>query len=105
IVGVVVFHLYGIGAVASQNMLAETWGEPLDLVLNACSHIVLGTAGDVAVRPDGMLASRGARGVEEALLGQQHKGPLGMLSLPDCPFSLGNLGLRSAYMDRSSKFT
>ena len=46
----------------------------------------------MTVCPGGMLSGRGARRIEEALLRQHHKRPLGMFPLPDLCLCTGNLG-------------
>src|SRR5579883_3380944 len=56
----------------------------------------------MAIRPDGMLACRGACRVEEALLGQQHVGTLCMLAPPDGALGVGNLSQGTTNMYGSS---
>ena len=63
-----------------EYALPEAGGEAFDLGLYPPRHVEGRAVGDVAVRPDRVLALRSARGVEEALLGEQDKGPLGVLS-------------------------
>src|SRR5215813_2736054 len=57
--------------------------------------------GDVTVSPGDMLPSRGAGGIEHALLSHQHKWAIGQPSIPRGLLGRGNLGQCSAEMDRS----
>src|SRR5947209_16790137 len=52
----------------------------------------------MAVRPEGMFSLRCARGIEEALLGRQHKWLFGMLTSPYRIFRGSNLGKSSPHM-------
>ncbi len=63
--------------VPRHDHVAEARGEPLDLALDRLGHVGVGAVRDVAVGPQRVRALRGARSVEEALLGDEHVGPPG----------------------------
>ncbi|HET9754394.1 MAG TPA: lipase maturation factor family protein, partial [Myxococcales bacterium] len=90
-VRVVRLDLAGSGDGARQHGLPESRREPLELRLDARSHVHRRAVGDVAVGPEGVL-SRGRTGVvEEALLRDEDEGSLGMLAAGDGGLARGDL--------------
>src|SRR5215207_5480230 len=88
-VGVLPFEIRRPGDALRKNTVPETGGETFYLRLDPLGHVEGRAVWDVAVGPDGMLALGGARLVEEALLGEQYKEPLGVFpagdgALPRC---------------------
>ena len=61
-----------------EHDVAEPGREPLDLALDRRRHVDRRAVGHVAVRPQRVPARRRAAGVDQALLGDEHEGPLGM---------------------------
>ncbi len=98
-VGVVPFEVRRSPGAAGQDTVPETGGEALYLGLYPPGHVEGRPVRDVAVGPDGVLARGGARGVEEALLGEQDEGPLGVLSARDGGLTGGDLIQRAAEVD------
>src|SRR5829696_5317457 len=78
-VGVLPFEIRRPGDALRKNTVPETGGEAFYLRLDPLGHIEGRAVWDVAVGPDGVLALRSARLIEEALLGEQDERPLGML--------------------------
>src|SRR5918994_179557 len=79
-VGVLPFEIRRPGDALRENTVPETGGETFYLRLDPLGHIEGRAVRDVAVRPHGVLALRSAGGVEEALLGEQDKESLRVLS-------------------------
>src|SRR5215204_2314146 len=75
-VGVLAFEIGRSGDALREYALPEAGGEAFYLGLDPPRHVEGRAVRDVAVRPHGVLALRSAGGVEEALLGEQDKGPL-----------------------------
>ena len=82
-----------------QDAIPKTRRESFDLALDSLGHVKGRAVRDVAVSPNGVLARRGARGVEERLLHEQHVRFFGMLALPRVTFGLRDLGQRAAEMN------
>ena len=99
VVRVVVLEVGGAHHVASEDPVAESRGEPLDLVFDGLGAILRRPVGDVAVRPAGVLAGGRSGGVEKARLDDDREGPLGVLSVPDSGLGLGDLRKRAAHVD------
>src|SRR5919112_2865411 len=89
-VGVLAFKLGRPGDGLREYALSEAGGEAFDLAFYPARHVEGRAVGDVAVRPHSVLALRSARGVEEALLGEQDKGPLRVLSPGDGGLARGD---------------
>src|SRR5207302_9773063 len=100
VVGVVALHLRGVQRVARKNAVVKARRETLDLRLDARGHVHIAAAGDVAVRPGGVLACWCARWIEEALLRQQDKRSLRDNSSRDVTLCRGHLRQRPAYVNR-----
>src|SRR5215218_283874 len=95
-VGVLPFEICRPGDDLRKNTVPETGGEALYLRLDPLRHVEGRAVWDVAVGPHGMLAFGGARLIEEALLGEQDKRPLGMFPAGDGGLAGGNLVERAA---------
>lgn len=52
------FEVGAVHDVPPKNAIAETWSEPLDLVLYGAGQVAEGTARDVTIRPRDVLAFR-----------------------------------------------
>src|SRR5215207_5981372 len=90
-VGVLPFEIRRPGDALRKNTVPETGGETFYLRLDPLRHVEGRAVRDVAVRPHGVLALRSAGGVEEALLGEQDKGPLRALLPGDGGLASGDL--------------
>ena len=84
-----------------QDTIAKTGREPLDLLLDRRRHVAIGTMRHVAISPERLLISRRSRSIENTLLCDEHKGPLGVTALCDLPLARGNFLQRSAEMQRA----
>src|SRR5215212_6088402 len=76
---------------SGQDAVLNAGGETFYLGFYPFGHVEVGAVGNVAVGPDGVLALRGARAVEEALLGEQDEGALGVFAPKDGGLSGGDL--------------
>jgi hypothetical protein len=74
-------------------------GEALDLALDGRAHIDGRAVRNVAVPPRRVLAGRSTCVVEQALLREQHEGPLRLPSFPGGALRLGDLRRRAAEVD------
>ncbi len=83
-----------------EDAVAKARRESFDLLLDLFAHINAGAERHVTISPEGMLTSRRARCVEEALLRYENEGPLGMSALRDYPLPGGNFVKRSAEVHR-----
>ena len=66
---------------ACEDTIAKAGCEAFDLRFDGVEHVDLGAVGDVAIGPSGVLPCRGAGGVEEAGLGEQDEGMVGMATV------------------------
>src|SRR5439155_312774 len=76
--------------------VAEPWGEPLELRLDAPGHVDRRSVRDVAVRPNRFLPAGPARTVEKALLAHEHEGMFGDATPRHVLFALADLVERPA---------
>lgn len=97
-VGVHGLKVRGSENAASENAIAKTRGEALDLRFEGVEHVHGGAVGNVAVGPGGVLPSRGARGIEETGLREEDEGAVGMAAVADGVFGGGNFFGASAEM-------
>src|SRR5581483_5132377 len=81
-VGIFPFQLDRAPDGTRQNAFAKSRRKTLHLRLDARQHVEITSIRHVAVTPGGVLAGRGARGIEQTVLRQQHERLLRMLSPP-----------------------
>lgn len=77
----------------------ESGGEPFDLCFEARQHVDGGSVRDVAIGPGGVAIGGGARGVEEARLGQEDEGSFGVVAGAHRFFGGGDFFESSAQVD------
>ncbi len=81
-VGIQSFQLHGIFRVARKHQIAKPGSEALDLGFDCFGHILGRPVRNVAVSPARVAPCRGARGIKEAWLRQQHERHPGNCSIP-----------------------
>src|SRR5581483_8096297 len=84
---------------ASEHEVAEAGREALDLRLDRVGHVAGPAVRDVAVRPRRVLPLRGARRIEERVLGEDHERPVDRTAPPGSPLRRRDLVERAAEMD------
>ncbi len=82
-----------------EDAIAHPRREALDLAEDAIGHVDGGPVRHVAVGPQRVLAGRRARGIEEALLRDEHEGTIGVLAAPDGGLRGRDFGQRAAEVD------
>src|SRR6266540_6556670 len=95
-VRVVRLELGGVERMPGDNAIAKAGREAFHLPLNAFSHVFRRTVRNMAVAPRCVLAGRGAGRIEQRLLREQDKGPLGDSAAPDFRLMTRNLLDRAA---------
>src|SRR5262249_40087543 len=82
-----------------QDAAAKAGSKAFHLTFDGRDHIAGVAIGNVTVTPCRMLAGRGARGIEQAGLREQHKRTWRSLSLPGTSLGLADLIQRAAQMN------
>jgi hypothetical protein len=86
---------------AGEDAIAETGRESLDLRFDLIRHIRAAAERNMTVRPERVLTTRRSRFIEQTLLRDQHKRPLGAFSARNLAFRSRNFIHAAAEMNCS----